>query len=100
MSDFKRHFQDTARESEIDKNWLFTEIAHSVQVSTCYRASSAMGDYGWYYETYIFKSGKHGLERKLIGDVTGRMEHFKIVEWIIKHGEFDQDKFDEELDDN
>lgn len=92
--DFKRHFQDNARESDTSKNWLFTEIAHSIQVSTCYRASSAMGDSGWYYETYIFESGKNGGGRRWIGDVTGRMEHFEVVRWIMRHGEFNQDKFD------
>lgn len=93
-SEFQDKFEDATKDGGIDKNWLFIEIAHKFQVTTCYRESSAMYG-GWYYETFVWeRTGPCQREdRKQIGQVENR-DPFKVAQWVIDKGGFNQDEWD------
>lgn len=92
-SDFENDFEENAKESESSKNWLFIEVAHKYQVTTCYRESSAMLG-GWYYETFVWeRTGSEPKDRKIIGQLEN-CRPFEVAQWIIKNGGFNQDEWE------
>lgn len=96
MSELQKTFQNNCKEKDSWNNWLFTEICHKYQVTTCYRKYSCDSP-SWFYETFIWESNK-GAERDLIGDATFcRKTHFEVCEWIIKNG-WDKEKFNQWLE--
>lgn len=94
VSSFKKEFKERTKESGTDKNWLFIEIAHKYQVTTCYRESSAIYG-GWYYETFVWeRTGSNAREdRKQIGQLEN-CNPLEVAQWVIDKGGFNQDEWD------
>jgi hypothetical protein len=92
MNTYQRQFELKCQEANQYNNWLSTIINHTFHVSTCYRTSSEDSNNAWYYETFIFCLNNEN-QKVLIGDATGTPHH-EVCEWIIKNGEWDQERFD------